>query len=107
LATVGGASCYGRDDLGSVAEGHSADLVCLDAAALQPYLQAGEVSTLPSAVIHNGSAAVVRHVMVAGEWLVFDGAPTRVDLQRVSRLYADLAVRLTEAIAGAGTTRPA
>jgi hypothetical protein len=63
-------------------------------AALQPYLQAGEVSTLASAVIDKGSAAVVRHVMVGGEWLVFDGSPTRVDLQRANRLYADLAMRL-------------
>jgi 5-methylthioadenosine/S-adenosylhomocysteine deaminase len=94
LATAGGASCYGRGDLGSVAEGRQADLVCLDAAALQPYLQAGEVSTLASAVIDKGSAAVVRHVMVGGEWLVFDGSPTRVDLQRANRLYADLAMRL-------------
>jgi imidazolonepropionase-like amidohydrolase len=49
-------------ELGSVAEGKSADLVCLDAPALQPYLQAGGVSTLASAVIHKGSAVVVRHV---------------------------------------------
>jgi 5-methylthioadenosine/S-adenosylhomocysteine deaminase len=107
LATAGGASCYGRSDLGSVAEGRPADLVCLDAAGLQPYLQAGEVSTLASAVIDKGSAAVVRHVMVGGEWLVFDGTPTRVDLQRVNRLYADLAVRLAAGIRTAGTTRPA
>jgi 5-methylthioadenosine/S-adenosylhomocysteine deaminase len=107
LATAGGASCYGRGDLGWVAEGRPADLVCLDAAGLQPYLQAGEVSTLASAVIHKGSAAVVRHVMVGGEWLVFDGAPTRVDLQRVNRLYADLAVRLAAGSRTAGTTRPA
>ena len=59
----------------------------------QPWA-AGEVSTLASAVIDKGSAAVVRHVMVGGEWLVFDGAPTRADLQRVNRLYADLAVTL-------------
>lgn len=99
LATSGGASCYGRGDLGSVAEGKSADLVCLDNSSLQPYLQAGGVSTLASAVIHKASAVVVRHVMVGGEWIIFDGAPTRVDLQEVDRLYTDLVLRLTANIA--------
>jgi 5-methylthioadenosine/S-adenosylhomocysteine deaminase len=99
LATCGGVACYGRGDLGSVAEGNRADLVCLDALALRPYMQAGEVSTLASAVIHKGSAPVVRHVMVGGEWLIFDGAPTRVDLGHVKRLYADLVARVTTTIA--------
>lgn len=99
LATGGGASTYGRADLGSIAEGKSADLVCLDAPALQPYLQAGEVSTLCSAVIHKGSATVVRHVMVGGEWVVFDGAPTRVSLSEVTGCYAELAAGLEASIA--------
>lgn len=100
-ATAGGAACYGRTDLGSIAEGRSADLVCLDAPALQPYLQAGTVSTLASAVIQKGSEATVRHVMVGGEWIVFDQAPAGADLREVNRAYAELAQRLTTSIPGA------
>ena len=79
--------------------------MCLDAPALQPYLQAGGASTLASAVIQKGSAVVVRHVMVDGEWVIFDGAPTRADRQKVDRLYMDLLLRLTASIVRAG--RPA
>jgi hypothetical protein len=45
--------------------------------------------------------------MVGGEWLVFDGTPARADLQRVNRVYADLAARLAAGFRTAGTTRPA
>jgi 5-methylthioadenosine/S-adenosylhomocysteine deaminase len=98
MATAGGAASYGRGDLGSIAEGQLADLVFLDAPALQPYLQAGAVSTLAAAVIQKGSAATVRHVMVGGEWAVFDRAPTRCDLQAANQAYAELAERLAESI---------
>jgi hypothetical protein len=74
-------------------------------ALLQPYLQTGGVSTLASAVIHKASAVVVRHVMVGGEWVIFDGVPTRADHQEVDRLYMDLVLSLTASIARAG--RPA
>lgn len=95
MATQGGAACYGRSDLGSIGEGKAADLVCLDAAALQPYVEAGAVSTLASAVVQRTSASVVRHVMVGGEWVVRDGLPTRVLPSDVRRRYARLATMLT------------
>jgi 5-methylthioadenosine/S-adenosylhomocysteine deaminase len=98
MATAGGAACYGRGDLGSIAEGQLADLVLLDAPALQPYLQAGVVSTLAAAVIQKGSAATVRHVMIGGEWAVFDRTPAHCDLQAANQAYAELAQELAERI---------
>ena len=92
-ATTGGARALkGHAATGRLEVGAPADLILLDPDTpnLTPVIDGVGI------VVHSGSAANVTHAMVAGEWLVRDRRPTRVDpadviaeAQRVSeRLWA-------------------
>lgn len=69
----------GHDGTGTLCVGSPADLIFLDPDApnLRPVIDGYGV------VVHSGSAANVTDVMVAGEWLVRDRRPTRVDMRTV------------------------
>ena len=64
---------------GTLSIGSPADLILLDPHApnLRPVIDGYGI------VVHSGSAANVTDVMVAGEWLVRDCMPTRVDMGAV------------------------
>ncbi|WP_242601223.1 MULTISPECIES: amidohydrolase family protein [Yoonia] len=66
---------------GTLSVGSPADLILLDPNApnLRPVIDGYGI------VVHSGSAANVTDVMVAGEWLVKDRMPTRVDMDTVIR----------------------
>lgn len=81
MATRGGALGYGRDDLGEIAAGRTADLVFLDIERLRPY----EPATLAFAIFAAGGPA--RDVMVGGDWVVRDGVSVRVDLAVLQAAY--------------------
>lgn len=95
MASRGGALGYSRDDLGEIASGRSADLVLLDADRLGPAHR--DPDTLAWSVLTDGSAALVRHVLVGGEWVLRDGAPTRVDGEAVGAEYRQIVAELTGA----------
>jgi 5-methylthioadenosine/S-adenosylhomocysteine deaminase len=69
----------GHGASGTLAVGSPADLILLDPNApnLCPVIDGFGI------VVHSGSGANVTDVMVAGEWLVRDRAPTRVDRAEV------------------------
>ncbi|PUB17462.1 amidohydrolase family protein [Yoonia sediminilitoris] len=69
----------GHQGTGTLSVGSSADLILLDpnAANLRPVIDGFGI------VVHSGSASNVTDVMVAGEWLVRDRRPTRVDMETV------------------------
>lgn len=80
MATMGGARALGMDDtLGSLAVGKAADLVVFD--ANRPHLRP-HVNPLGN-LVHTGQGRDVRMVVVAGEVLVEDGRPTKVDMEAV------------------------
>ena len=80
MATLGGAKALGQDaEIGSLAVGKQADLVVFDAA--RPHLRP-HVDPLGT-LVHTGQGRDVRMVLVAGEVLVEDGRPTRVDLDEI------------------------
>jgi len=75
-ATAGGAEALrGHGATGRLRVGDPADLILLDplAANLRPVIDG------PGIVVHSGNAANVTDVMVAGDWLVRDRRPTRVE----------------------------
>jgi cytosine/adenosine deaminase-related metal-dependent hydrolase len=74
LATVGGARCLGRDDIGSLQPGKRADI------AIWP---GDDVADIPDAVaaLALGPDRRVRHLLVGGEPVVTDGELTGVDLR--------------------------
>lgn len=92
MAGRGGALGYGRDDLGEVAAGRTADLVLLDADRLGPYSR--QPDTLAFAILTDGCAGLVRHVLVGGDWVLRDGAPTRLDAAAAE--YRRIAAALVE-----------
>jgi putative selenium metabolism protein SsnA len=93
-ARVAGAS-FGEPLLGTLESGAPADLVVLDYASPAP-LHAG---SFPGHWIFGLGSRCVRDVLVAGEWVVLDRTPTRVDAQELAaaarveaeRLWARLA----------------
>jgi len=79
MATTGGSRVVGgAPRLGRIEAGAPADFVLVDrdSAAL-----AGAQEVLPSLVLSSGGRGV-RHVFVAGEQVLADGEPTRVDARR-------------------------
>lgn len=69
----------GHAGTGTLSVGSPADLILLDPNApnLRPVIDGYGI------VVHSGSASNVTDVMVAGEWLVKDRRPTRVDMDTV------------------------
>lgn len=80
MATLNGARALGMDDeIGSLAVGKAADIVVFD--ARRPHLRP-HVDPL-GVLVHAAQGRDVRMVFVAGEALVEEGMPTRVDLYTV------------------------
>jgi 5-methylthioadenosine/S-adenosylhomocysteine deaminase len=80
MATMGGAKALGMaDEIGSLQVGKAADLVVFD--ANRPHLRP-HVNPLGN-LVHTGQGRDVRMVVVAGEVLVEDGRPTKVDMDTV------------------------
>jgi 5-methylthioadenosine/S-adenosylhomocysteine deaminase len=80
MATLGGARALGmQDEIGSLTPGKQADFVVFD--ARRPHL-VPHVNPLGN-LVHTGQGRDVVAVAVAGELLVEDGRPTRVDLDSI------------------------
>jgi 5-methylthioadenosine/S-adenosylhomocysteine deaminase len=80
MATMGGAKALGMaDEIGSLQVGKAADLVVFD--ANRPHLRP-HVNPLGN-LVHTGQGRDVRMVVVAGDVLVEDGQPTKVDMNTV------------------------
>ena len=76
MATRGGASALGLDDVGVIAKGFKADLQVVSLDLPTPTTAANVLDQL----VFWGSAASVTDVIVDGEWCVTNGAPLHVDL---------------------------
>ena len=86
MATSGGARALGLDsDLGTIEVGKLADLVCLDAADVQPVLD--PVWT----IVNRSHGRDVSHVVVEGEVVVEDGRLTLVDEAELVAEATDIA----------------
>jgi 5-methylthioadenosine/S-adenosylhomocysteine deaminase len=94
LATRGGAAALGRDDIGALETGRWADIVHVDTSneAFAAGLSVPDEHLLAN-LVWAANARDVRDVWVAGEQVVADREPTKVDRARV------------QAQAGAVTTR--
>lgn len=90
-ATIEGASALGLGDrIGTVEVGKEADLIALDLRA--PHLV--PVHDPYTSIVFSAGRSDVRHVLVAGEPVVVDRQPTRVETGDITRQ----AVRLVEGI---------
>ncbi|MCD5350392.1 8-oxoguanine deaminase [Kineosporia mesophila] len=88
LATVGGAACLGRDDIGVLEPGRRADI------AVWPGDDVQDIAD-PVAALVLGPRRPVRHLLVGGEPVVRDGIPVGVDLPRARKELARVSERLS------------
>ena len=79
MATKGGGASLGLENVGALQPGYSADLVCLDADLPTP-LSPGN---LLEQVLLQRNPEHVRHVMVAGRWLMRDGEILNADPEAI------------------------
>jgi 5-methylthioadenosine/S-adenosylhomocysteine deaminase len=93
MATRDGAAAIGRDDLGALEPGRWADLVHVDLAD-PAFVDPADDAQLLSNLVWAGGARLVRDVWVAGDQVLSDGAPTRVDRTAATRDLREIAARL-------------
>ena len=79
MATLGGAACLGRDDIGALEPGRAGDLVVWPLHGVQ---FAGALSDPVEALLRCGPVAA-RHTIVAGELLVADGELTAAGVEEM------------------------
>ncbi len=90
-ASEGSARCLGRGDIGAIAVGRQADLALYTLDELR-FSGAGD----PIAALILCGAHRADRVMVAGRWLVEDGAPVGVDVKRLRHEHGAMAKRFLE-----------
>jgi 5-methylthioadenosine/S-adenosylhomocysteine deaminase len=93
MATRDGAAAIGRDDLGALEPGRWADLVHLDLTD-PAFVDPADDEQLLSNLVWAGGARLVRDVWVAGDQVLADGDPTRVDRAEATRDLREIAARL-------------
>jgi 8-oxoguanine deaminase len=80
MATRGGARCLGRDDIGSLEPGRSADIIMIDTRRLS---YAGAASDILAALVFTPFPEPVDTVMVDGRLIVEGGELVGVDVARL------------------------
>ena len=97
MATLGGAACLGRDDIGALEPGRAGDLVVwpLDGVAF-----AGALSDPVEALLRCGPVAP-RHTVVGGRSLVTDGRLTATGVDEKLSRHRRIAGEWLKAVVGA------
>lgn len=104
LATVDGAAAIGAADrIGAIRPGLQADLVLLDTSRPAWIPRAGTPDGLARQIIWGGVGDTVRDVVVAGQVVVRDRCPVRIDL---TELRQEAAARQDALLARAGLRHP-
>ena len=93
MATREGAAAIGRDDLGALEPGRWADLVHLDLES-PAFVAPDDDAQLKSNLVWAGGSRSVRDVWVAGEQVLAEGEPTRVDRSRTTAAVRAVSARL-------------
>jgi 5-methylthioadenosine/S-adenosylhomocysteine deaminase len=93
MATRDGAAAIGRDDLGALETGRWADLVHLDLDN-PAFVAPDDDAQLKSNLVWAGGSRAVRDVWVAGEQVLADGEPTRVDRAETTAALRVVSARL-------------
>ena len=96
MATLGGAACLGRDDIGALEPGRAGDLVVWP---LQGVQFAGALSDPVEALLRCGPVAA-RHTIVAGELLVDNGQLTASGVEEMLSRHRGIASEWLAAATG-------
>jgi 5-methylthioadenosine/S-adenosylhomocysteine deaminase len=93
MATRDGAAAIGRDDIGALEPGRWADLVHVDLDD-PAFVAPEDDAQLLSNLVWAAGSRLVRDVWVAGEQVLADREPTRVDRRAATAVLRDVAARL-------------
>lgn len=96
LATSGGASLLGRDDIGALAPGKAADIAVFDVSGID---YAGSLHDPLAALVFCGASHRAKTVIVDGKVVVSDGIVTAVNEQELARKVNGHAAALRTACA--------
>ena len=96
MATLGGAACLGRGDIGSLEPGKAGDLVVWPTRGVQ---FAGALSDPVEALLRCGPVAA-RHTIVAGKSLVTSGEPTAAGVDEMLSRHRRIAGEWLDAATG-------
>ena len=96
MATLGGAACLGRDDIGALEPGRAGDLVAWPVDSIH---FAGALSDPVEALLRCGPVAA-RHTVVAGKLLVEDGELTAPGVGEMLARHRHIASEWLEAATG-------
>lgn len=102
MATIDGAEALGlAHEIGSLEIGKAADLTAIDISGAG-YSETPDPFTL---LVYSGSGRDVRHVLVAGEWIVRDRALVRRPLGEIRAEYRAQAMNFWQRVAAAKAER--
>ncbi|MDE0220825.1 MAG: 8-oxoguanine deaminase [Spirochaetaceae bacterium] len=101
MATLGGAACLGRDDIGALEPGRAGDLVAWPGTASGGVTFAGALSDPVEALLRCGPVTP-RHTIVAGRPLVSEGMLTVAGVEDMLRRHRRIAA---EWLAAAGSAQ--
>jgi len=94
LATVEGARCLGREHaLGRIAPGYAADIVVFDLADVG---HSGAMDSLAGLVFC--APARVKHLFIAGEWIVNEGRILGLDIDALRAAHCEESLRLHQRV---------
>jgi len=94
MATRASATAVGLDDVGELRAGAWADIIRIDLDT--PVFMPGREEDLLSHIVYQGSGSQVTDVWVAGEQVVADGTPTKVDIKQAQQEVRTRGHRLAE-----------
>jgi 5-methylthioadenosine/S-adenosylhomocysteine deaminase len=97
MATRDGAEAIGRDDIGALEPGRWADLVHVDLDD-SVFVAPDDDAQLVSNLVWAGGSRLVKDVWVAGEQVLADTEPTRVDRAKTRENFRAVSTRLRTAL---------
>ncbi|MFJ7831104.1 amidohydrolase family protein [Peribacillus sp. NPDC097284] len=94
MATQNGASAYHQNMSGRIKDGFHADLVFIKKNPLIPEVDTDEFSTTVHNLLLETSEPSIHHVMVNGEWIMFNRTLTHVDEEEMNRAYKKILTKV-------------
>jgi 5-methylthioadenosine/S-adenosylhomocysteine deaminase len=87
MSTCNGAEAYHQDSLGTIGNGMSADLVFIRKNDLVPNVHSHDFTTFAHNLLFQTKETDIQHVMVGGDWVMYDRKMTKVDEEEINTNY--------------------
>ena len=94
MATQNGAAAYHQNISGQIKDGFYADLVFIEKNPLIPAVDTSEFSTTVHNLLFETKEQSIHHVMVNGEWIMYNRNLTHVDEDEMNRAYKKILTKV-------------